>query len=141
LLVLLGDGGTLNSPGDIQIEVIPENATVVGRVKEVATFIEKLRPIREDQEAMCEPGWNVNLIVILRAKGHRDRLAKGRRPDPDVYRNVQDLTFNHATELCLRAMELVMQTAQNSLLGARVVVLNKVVCYSEFSELSLVINL
>src|SRR4029077_2466603 len=76
-------------------------------------------------EAMREASGNVDLLEVLRRDADTDPLAERRRPAPDVDGDVEDLAFDDAKELALRALQLQMEAADGAACRSRVIVLHE----------------
>ena len=73
--------------------------------------------------------------MVLSGQTNSNELAEGRRSGSDVDRNIEHLTLQHANELRLRVLALlVMKAAHYTVLREGFVVLNKLSVDAEFKE-------
>ena len=110
-------------------------------IVEVAALIKKLSGIGQNHEAVGESLGNEDEVVALGGEQHAGPFSESRRADSYVYRNVQHFPLHHAAELGLRMPQLVMETAQRSFCGARLVVLDENIVDAEIGKLLLVVRL
>ena len=64
-----------------------------------------------------------------------------RRTDANVQSNIEGFALGHAAELGLGVAQLIVQAAESSLVGTRLVILHKRVCYPEFGKFDDVVGL
>src|SRR6266481_712567 len=90
---------------------------------------------------MSKTDGDVDLILILGGEADARPVAKVRRAEADVDGDIQSFAFNHATELGLGMLQLVVKAAKRSAGGDGVVVLKEGVFDAEVCELSVVVGL
>ena len=69
---------------------------------------------------------NPHLFVVVFRQFNTHPLSKGRRAFTKIYRHIKNSTAHHPNQLTLGLFDLVMQTTQNTLGTAAVVVLHKI---------------
>ena len=74
---------------------------------------------------MRKTGWNPELAFVFRRNDRSRPLTKGWRTLSDIDRDVEDLASNDTDQFSLWLLDLVVQTPQNILRGAGMIVLNK----------------
>jgi hypothetical protein len=89
---------------------------------------------------MCKPGWNIDLILFLCGESNTGPLSELRRTDPDVDCNVQSFPFHHPAQLRLWMSQLVMESAQRSAGGTRMIILNEAIYDANLRESCLVVS-
>src|SRR5579859_1578466 len=128
------------SPRDVQVRIVEGDAVLVRAIVKIAAFVEELHARRQRQKTVRETARHVKLIPLLRRQDNARPFAKMRRADANIHGHVERFAFDHAAELRLRAIELVMQDAQHALRGSRMVILNENIRDAEFGEFFLVIR-
>lgn len=74
---------------------------------------------------MSEALRNPQLVLILRRKNRTRPFAERRRGTAQINGDVEHLTLNHANQLPLRLLDLIVQTTEYVISRSRVIVLHK----------------
>jgi hypothetical protein len=139
--VFLRDERIGDAPPDVHIRVVPYDAVLVMGIVKITTLVQELHRIRKCEKSVREPGGNIDLIVFSRGEEHAGPFSIGGRARTDIDGNIKGFTFDDTTKLCLRMLELVMQSAERVLHGAGVVVLNERSGDAQLGKFSLVVRL
>lgn len=127
LRVLGGDdGGGLQLPVYAQRRVVPADAALVLRVPVVGSLVQEVRALGQHDEAVRKAFRYPQHELVLGGQFLRHAPAKGRRAPADIHHNVEHRAFYYAHQLGLRMLDLVVQSAQHVLHGARMVVLHEI---------------
>lgn len=125
LLVLFRDDVLTFRPLDTNCGVVPQYAVLIFRRVEVGAFIEEVSAFTHDTEAMSETGWHIQLAVIISTQLYPNPFAEGRRIKPYINRNIEYHPFSDSHQLALWPFQLVMQPAQDTMPGTRLVILDE----------------
>jgi hypothetical protein len=89
-------------------------------------FVEQISTFAQHYKAVREAHRHVKLVVVVVRKFYRNVFSVGRRTLANIHSDIQNSALNHRDEFRLRLGKfLVMQSAQDVLARARVIVLNK----------------
>ena len=140
LRVLFRNNGVGDAPRNVEIRIVPENPVFIAGVIEITTFVEELDGIGQSQESMCKSRWNIDLILFLCGESNTGPFSELRRTDPDVDRDVQSFSFHDPAQLGLWMSQLIVESAQCSAGGTRMIVLNEAICDAKLLEFCLVVS-
>src|SRR5487761_2099231 len=113
-------------PFDAKRRIVPQQRALVLRVPVVGGLVEEFGDLRDDDEPVRETRRDVEHPVIARRQLDRDVPAEGRRRASQVDGHVEHPALDHANELSLRMLDLVMHAAQHAAARSRVVVLHEI---------------
>src|SRR5260221_10526708 len=89
-------------------------------------FVKQLGGIGQRHKAVRKPGRHAQLLLVLARQYCARPLAERRRALADIHRDIEHLAGDHAYQLALRLLELIMQAAQHALGAFGMVVLHKI---------------
>lgn len=113
-------------PVDINVCIVPYNASVTFRMIIICRLINKLSRITQHQKSVCKPFRDPKLSFIFSRKIHTNPFPKRWRRFTNINRNIKNFTSNTTYQFALRIrFQLVMQATQNAFAGFRVVILHK----------------
>jgi hypothetical protein len=130
-----------HGPLDSEIRIIPHDTTLVVRMIEIGHLVAELGFVGQADKAVREILRNHELLLVLCREEHSGPLAEGLRARAEVHSHIIDLAGNHADQLVLGIMDLEMQTAQDSLGGCRLIVLNEDIVHAIGLHIVLIIGL
>ena len=139
--ILIRQNRVLYAPFNAEFGVIPEYPTLIFGTVEVAALIKELGRFAQHYIPVCEPGRNVYLSPILGGKHGALPLSERWRARPYVNSYVEHFSRNHPAQLGLWVFDLIMEASECVLDRSRVIILNKMVSYSELRKLTFVIAL
>ena len=132
--VLAADAGGLaveevERPGDVQGGVTPEDRALSCRVVEIGCFVEDFGGLGDDEEAVGEAFGDPEKVEIA-AVGEGFQIegcppAEVAGVAAEIDGDIPDVAGENAHQLALRAAELVVETAENALAGAGLIVLGE----------------
>ena len=116
-------------PGDLEGGVVPEDGTFSGWIIEISCFVEDLRGIGEDQEAVGKAFRDPEELDLV-AWRFGLQVESGPLPEvggvaAEIDSDVPDVAGEDADELALRPGKLVMQSAEDALYGEGLIVLDE----------------
>ncbi len=124
--VLFGDDGIGYLPVDVEVGVVKTDAAFGSFVVEVGALVGEDGVVFEGGEAVGKPGGQEELHEVVGGEQHAVVLAVGRTALANVDGEVEGCALDDAHQLGLgvgRALEV--ETAHDTLLGARLVVLHE----------------
>lgn len=114
-------------PVNAQIRVVPGQGTFMLRGIKVVAFILEYHFRSEHAETVGESSWNEELPVVVFGKFHSHVLAERGGTLPDVYRHVENGSFDNPHQFALGERRfLEMQSAKYAIAALAFVVLYKV---------------
>src|SRR5436190_11823131 len=99
--ILLREYRFAHGPGDAEFRIVPQDTHFIGRVIQFCAFILNVSSLTEHTKAMGETRRNIQLPKALSRESDSHPATKTRRAGPDIYRDIEDLTAEHAHELTL----------------------------------------
>ena len=123
----------IRGPLDPEGWVVPPDATLMLRRVEVSDLVKHLGGRRECQETVSEALGDKQSRAALRAQAQGERAATGWRTASDVEDDIVDFSHHHADDFPLRMLDLVVQSAQHTLIGDGMIILHKCIVASSRS--------
>ena len=120
------DRGGLQLPVYRQRRVVPAYAAFVFRIPVIGGLVQEIRGLGKNTEAVREAFRYPQHEFVLGRQFQRDMLAESRRTLADIHRDIEHRALHHAHQFALRMLDLIVQSAQHVLRGARVVVLHEI---------------
>lgn len=116
----------MSGPIDAEVRVIPQNRSLgLGGVV-ICSFVKDFGEWGNDEKAVGETGGDPKLAMVFGAEEAADPLAKMGGIFADIYGYVKDGTHGGADQLALGLLDLVVESAQDVLGGAGVIVLDEI---------------
>src|SRR6202023_2727720 len=106
--VLFGYQRIFNTPGDVQIWVVPGDAALVGGIVKIATLIQELDWIGKRQKSVCESARNVDLILLLGRQQYAGPLPEVRRAGTNINHDIERFAFDNTAQFRLRMAHLIV---------------------------------
>lgn len=103
--------------------IVPADGTLIFGIPVLGCLVQKVRHVREYQEAVGEPWWYPELTLILRGQNFAKPLSKCGRTAAQVDGYVEYLAGRNPHQLALGPARLVVQAAQYTSSRARMIVL------------------
>lgn len=119
----------VNGPTNCELWIVPNDRALTSRVVEIGCLVEDLRCVREDEKSVGKSFGNPEelevAVVGKRCEMKAGPAAEVRRAGAEVEGNVPDVARQNADELALGFPELVVQAAEDTLAGERLIVLDE----------------
>jgi len=121
--------------------VVPQNRPFESRSVKFSRLIRNFSKLCQNEKPVAEAGWDPKHPPILRTQHQAKPLAELSRVLAQIHGYVEDLTSEGTHEFALGLVELIVQPAQDTIAGARVIILHKPGRQAQRFERSFVVGL